>query len=575
MRLLLTFFRAYPWRTSLALVAIIFAGIADGLSISSLLPLLNLVTRGNSNDGTLALDPSMAGSGVEAAILNFMAIIGLKATLGILLILVVLTVFIKSMLTLLANYHVGYSAAYIITDLRLALLRAVLTTRWEYFLHQPAGKLANAMATEAYRASEAYVFGVTMLAMIFQAIVYMAIAFSVSWKTTMSALAIVAVILSISHLLVRMARRAGKLQTKLNKSLLTRLIDTLQSVKSLKAMAREDQVDSVLSGETSKLNRAMQHEIFSRELLDAVQNPLFTTVIAIGIYYALQYLGMSFAEVMVLVILLLRALSQLGKIQKQHQKMASRESAFWSIRRAINRAEQAREVSTGTTEPRLESDIRFENVTFAYGDKPILRDLTITIPARTLTTIIGPSGAGKTTLVDLVIGLYQPLSGTIYIDNKPLNQIDMKKWRRKIGYVPQEQLLLNDSILTNVTFGDPALTESDAEYALKAAGAWDFVSAIPEGIHANVGERGARLSGGQRQRIMIARALAHRPIMLILDEPTSALDPHSEAVISETLRALRKDYTILAISHQPALAETADVTYRLQDGQIFQPARED
>lgn len=575
MHLLLTFFRAYPWRTSLALIAIIFAGIADGLSISSLLPLLNLITRSNSSDGSLALDPSMAGNGVEAAILNFMAIIGLKATLGILLILVVLTVFIKSMLTLLANYHVGYSAAYIITDLRLALLRAVLTTRWEYFLHQPAGKLANAMATEAYRASEAYIFGVTMLAMIFQAMVYMAIAFSVSWKATLSALAIGTVILSISHLLVRMARRAGKLQTKLNKSLLARLIDTLQSVKSLKAMAREDQVDSALSGETSKLNRAMQHEIFSRELLDAVQTPLFTTVIAIGIYYTLQYLGMSFAEVMVLVILLLRALSQLGKIQKQHQKMASRESAFWSIQRAIKHAEQAREVSTGTTEPRLESDIRFENVTFSYGDKPILRDLTITIPARTLTTIIGPSGAGKTTLVDLVIGLYQPLSGTIYIDDKPLNQIDLKKWRRKIGYVPQEQLLLNDSILTNVTFGDPALTEADTEYALKAAGAWDFVNAIPEGIHANVGERGARLSGGQRQRIMIARALAHRPTMLILDEPTSALDPHSEAVISATLRALRKNYTILVISHQPALAETADVTYRLQDGQIIQPALDD
>jgi ATP-binding cassette subfamily C protein len=134
--------------------------------------------------------------------------------------------------------------------------------------------------------------------------------------------------------------------------------------------------------------------------------------------------------------------------------------------------------------------------------------------------------------------------------------------------VPQEQLLLHDSILTNVTFGDSELTEADVEQALKAANAWDFVSASPQGMHANVGERGAMLSGGQRQRIMIARALVHRPSVLILDEPTSALDPDSEAMVSDTLRKLRNDYTILAISHQPALAELADVVYRLDNGSV-------
>jgi ATP-binding cassette subfamily C protein len=216
----------------------------------------------------------------------------------------------------------------------------------------------------------------------------------------------------------------------------------------------------------------------------------------------------------------------------------------------------------------LESAIRFDNVSFAYGDKKVLEKLSLEIPTRALTTILGPSGAGKTTLIDLIIGLYQPHSGTVYLDDAPLNGIDLKQWRRKIGYVPQEQLLLHDSILTNVTFGDSELTESDVEQALKAANAWDFVSALPQGMHANVGERGAMLSGGQRQRIMIARALVHRPSVLILDEPTSALDPDSEAMVSDTLRKLRNDYTILAISHQPALAELADVVYRLQNGSV-------
>jgi len=469
---------------------------------------------------------------------------------------------------LLADRHVGYSAAHIATELRLGLLRAVLGSRWEYFLHQPVGKLANAMATEANRASQCYVYGVTMLALFVQSVVYIVIALAVSWRATLASFGIGLVILSLSHVLVKMSRRAGKRQTKVFKSLLTRLTDTLQSVKSLKAMAREDLADTVLSAETSKLNQALQREVFSKAVLDAVQAPLFALVIALGIYVALRRWGMPFATVMVLVILLGRVINQMGKIQKQYQKMVITESAFWSIRKAIEQAEQASEILDGDLEPKLESAIRFDRVSFAYGDKPVLREVSLTIPTRSLITIIGPSGSGKTTLVDLVIGLYQPDSGDVYIDDIPLTRIDLKRWRQKIGYVPQEQILLHDSILENVTLGDPQLTESDADYALKAAGAWEFVCALPEGIHSSVGERGTKLSGGQRQRIMIARALAHRPRVLILDEPTSALDPDSEKLIEDTLRELRNNYTILAVSHQRALVNAADQVFRLENGQL-------
>ena len=568
MRLLLTLFKAYPWRTVTALLAILLAGIADGASITAGLPLLNLATRKSSGDGILQLHASQADSQLEKHVLDALAYLGLDATLGVLLVIVVVGVTVKSLLLLVANKHVGYSSAYITTKLRLDLLRAVLATRWAYFLDQPIGKLANSMATEANRASQAYVFGVTMLAMLIQAIVYASIALTVSWKATVAALAAALIMLSVSHFLVRMARRAGDHQTIVYKSLLARLVDTLQSVKSLKAMAREDLAGSVLSSETAKLNHALQRDVFSKALMDAIQDPMFAIVVAIGIYIAIEHWDMSFTSVMVLVLLLARTLSQLGKIQKMLQKLVTTESAFWSIRRAIKRAEKAREVYGGTARPVLETAIRFDSVSFAYGEKKVLEKVSLSIPTRALTTILGPSGAGKTTLIDLIIGLYQPHDGTVYLDDTPLNDIDLKQWRRQIGYVPQEQLLLHDSIMTNVTFGDSELTESEVEDALKAANAWDFVSALSQGIHTNVGERGAMLSGGQRQRIMIARALVHRPSVLILDEPTSALDPDSEAMVSDTLRKLRNDYTVLAISHQPALAGLADVVYRLQDGNV-------
>ena len=568
MRLLLNLAKAYPWRTTIAVVAILLAGIADGLSITALLPLLNIATSGKTAGAESLPGTVDAGSQLEAFIVNGLGSVGLEATLGVLLTVIVIMVIIKSLLLLAAETHVGFSAAHITTDLRLELLQAILATRWDYFLHQPIGKLANSMALEAKRSSQSYIFGITMLTFFVQAFIYAGIALAMSWQATLAVFGIALFILSISHKLVRMTKRAGKKQTLLSKSLLFRLTDTLQSVKPLKAMAREKLAGVILSTETSKLNRALQKQVFSQAALSAIQTPLFTVVIAMGIYLALDRWGMQFATVMVLVLLLSRVLNQLGKVQKTYQKMVMHESAFWSIKQAIKKAHKARELPSGTQDARLLSGIRFEHVTFGYEDRLVLNDISMQIPAKSLTTIIGPSGTGKTTFIDLIIGLYQPNSGTVYLDETPLPEINMEQWRQKLGYVSQEQILLHDSIMINVTFGDPELTRADAEAALRAAGAWEFVSAIPEGMDSSVGERGAKLSGGQRQRIMIARALAHKPEVLILDEPTSALDPASEKLICDTLSSLGRDYTILAISHQSALAEVADQTYRLESGQV-------
>ena len=568
MRLLFNLIKAYPWRTAIALTTILLAGIADGLSITALLPLLNIATQGHTAGAGPLPDSVDAGGQLEAFIVNGLGSIGLETTLGVLLTVIVITVIIKSLLLLAAETHVGFSAAHITTDLRLALLQSILATRWDYFLHQPIGKLANSMALEAKRSAQAYIFGITMLTFFIQSFIYAGIALAMSWQATLAVFGIALFILSISHRLVRMTKRAGKKQTLLSKSLLFRLTDTLQSVKPLKAMAREKLAGAILSTETSKLNRALQKQVISQAALGAIQTPLFAIVIALGIYLALDRWNMQFATVMVLVVLLSRVLATLGKVQKTYQKVVMHESAFWSIKRAIEKADAAREQSSGTQNATLVSGIRLEHVTFGYDDTRVLNDISLQIPAQSLTTIIGPSGTGKTTFIDLIIGLYQPNSGTVWLDDTPLPEINLEHWRQKLGYVPQEQILLHDSIMINITFGDPELTRADAEAALHAADAWEFVNAMPEGMDSSVGERGARLSGGQRQRIMIARALVHKPEVLILDEPTSALDPASEQLICNTLSNLGKDYTILAISHQSALAEVADQTYRLENGQL-------
>jgi ATP-binding cassette subfamily C protein len=267
--------------------------------------------------------------------------------------------------------------------------------------------------------------------------------------------------------------------------------------------------------------------------------------------------------------LLARLVKQVNKVQQEYQQMVIFESAYWSLQDTIQEAERAHEPSLGSEVPSLNHAIRLDRVSFTYDQEWVFRDASLDFPSGLFTAIVGPSGVGKTTVVDLLTGLLRPQQGEVWIDDLPLAKVNLKSWRKMIGYVPQETLLLHDSVLINVTLGDPELGEKEVEDALRAAGAWKFVLEMPQGISSTVGERGGLLSGGQRQRIAIARALIHKPKLLILDEPTSALDPESEAAICETLSQLRGGITILAISHQPTIMNVADRAYNLCDGKAL------
>jgi ATP-binding cassette subfamily C protein len=530
------------------------------VGLSVLLPLLNMAMEGQGQAAP-ASDNEFSQS-VRGAL----DVLGITPTLGNMLLVVVFAIGGKSLLLLFAKRQVGYTAARLATDLRLELLRAIMRSRWEYFLGQPVGKLTNSLATEAARASESFVNGATALTFLAQAVVYGAVAIAVSWRATLTGIVAGAVIIGLSHSLVRITKKAGRKQTSVLLSLMATMTDTLGSVKPLKGMGREHLADAVLSMETTRLNRALERQALGSALLESTQEFLFALVIAGGIYVALAEFAMPFATVMVLVVVVGQMVALLGKVQKQYQKMTLSESAYWSMKRTIAEAQAEEEELRGGEPPVLATRLCMEGVCFAYDERRVLDDLSLEIPAGQLVTLIGPSGAGKTTVVDLLIGLIRPDAGRITLDGTPLDSMDIKQWRRSIGYVPQETLLLHESIAHNVSLGDRELSQADIEHALRAAGAWDFVSALPEGMHSSVGERGGRLSGGQRQRIVIARALVRRPQLLILDEATSALDAESAEAVRQTLERLRGSLTILTITHESSLVDIADRVYRLESG---------
>ncbi|MGE5766350.1 MAG: ABC transporter ATP-binding protein [Bacteroidota bacterium] len=552
------FYGARGAKAWLVLACLLLAGISEGIGLATLLPLLSL-----------AIDDSGGESSAVAGYVDqALALVGLEPRLDLLIGLVVGGTTLKCVLHMVAMTYVGNAVAGVATDLRAELIKALLNVRWAYFTQQPLGRIANAVSVDATRAGHAYLMAAVFQANLIQTVIYSLVAALVSWRLAIAAVALGGTIALSLHFLVRISRKAGRRQTERTSELVVYLSDALSNIKPLKAMAKAGKFENLFNRKILQLRRALRRQVVSEYALKNMEEILVVAAIGAGFYFAVTRWEIPVSQLMVMGLLLFQAVSSVGKVQRQFQKAVLLESPYWATWQLIRETQAASEPNPGSAVPSLEQGCRFEDVSFGYGRENVLERASLEIPARGLTVITGPSGSGKTTLTDLLLGLYQPASGRILLDGTPLSEIDLHAWRGIVGYVPQELILFHDSVLANVTLGDPRLGEAEARTALEAAGAWDFVAALPEGLDSIVGEKGAKLSGGQRQRIALARALAGRPKLLILDEVTSALDPKTEQDICRNIEALGGDMTILAITHREAWTEIADRTYRVEGGRV-------
>lgn len=565
MRLLFYFAKMYPVQGSVMLLCLLLAALADGVGMSSIIGLFSLAEYLPGGSASPEEISSASGPFAEYAV-RFYQAIGVEVSIQALLITIVIAIWSKAVLSLLAKRQIGYTVARSARDLRLHLLDALMNTRWRYFIHEPMGSVASAITSEAGRASLAFLHITTVTSLLIQASLYTVLAFMMSWQATVGNFFVALLGLFILRQLVLITRRAGVKQTRLIRQLLSRVSDTLQALKALKAMSREGRISPLLEGDMRALNKVAQKQVLASEALGALQEPLVVSFLALGAWVSLTRFEMSWAVVTGLGFVLARVLLALSKAQRRYQKFATEESAFWSLLGMIENAEAEREEMFVGEKPVLKKSIRLEHVSLAYDGQLVLEDTVLEVPAGEITALIGSSGSGKSTIVDLIIGLIQPDQGEVLIDDLPMSKIDTRQWRESIGYVPQEMFLLNRSIHANVSLGEEGISDEQVKLALTRAGAWDFVSALPDGMETMAGERGARLSGGQRQRISLARALVHEPSLLILDEATAALDPQTEISVWKSLCELRGQVTIIAVSHQPRLAEVADRIYRIEEG---------
>lgn len=391
----------------------------------------------------------------------------------------------------------------------------------------------------------------------------------------LAAVAMGAVIVWLQHdLLPRIRRHAYRLST-IEVSISARINEDIQALRLLHSFGQVEAADQDLRRRMAELETALRRQLRVMELIEPIT--MFLPVAILALITALSLLVFDARSTGILPSLVTFLLA----LQRLNQRFSAVATNFnWLNRNSANLGRLNEILTTEDKQLRrlggrpfaaIESAIVFDNVSLDYGTGglPSLRQINLVIPRGKTVALVGASGSGKSSLADLLVGLYAPTKGQIMVDGVDLAAFNLISWQQKLGVVGQDTFLFNASLRDNIAFGYPQASDRQIEAAAEQAQAAGFIRDLPEGFATLVGERGYRLSGGQRQRISLARALLRKPELLILDEATSALDSHSEQLVQQALKR-GPDQCTLVIAHRLSTIREADQIVVLDHGQIVE-----
>lgn len=588
-RYLTLFFQQEGRRAALAFVGMSFSGLLSGVSILAILPLLHLLgvdgSRGGVGDyGTRATSESF--SGIHA----LMTETPLADSLGLMLTAFVAFCTVQALLLRSINLLNADVERSFTRTLEKRLYAAIMQCDWMFFLRNRNSDLTFALTQNVQRVSSGTISFLRLISSAMIAIVHVSLCLVISPLISVGLLSCFGGFTLAVQRYNRGIKHRGTEMVGLKKKMYGTVTDYLAGMKEARSACSEQQQIESFS-ETSDAVRTSYLKFLRIQENTSLASKLGSVVmISLVLYLSIEVVQVPMVEMLLLVAIAGRLLPRLRNMQTSWQQIAHMLPAFASLTDLLHRCEEARESQeNGTPQTReLHREIRFENVGFDYqADEHDTSDISdsdnqdtdrhnalanvdFRIAAGSTVAFVGASGAGKTTLVDMLMGLLRPTTGQILVDDAPLSRDEIRAWRSNIGYVPQETFLLHDTLRANLQWCNPDATEDELWAALRLASAEGFVSNLSDGLETVVGDRGVRLSGGERQRIALARALVRRPKLLILDEATSSLDGENQRRIQAAIQQLHGEMTIVIVAHRLSAVRHADQIVVMQNGQIVE-----
>ena len=400
-----------------------------------------------------------------------------------------------------------------------------------------------------------------------------------NWRFTLIALSIAPVLFAVVFSYTRRIKKAAREVRKKEGEITSVIQEVLSSIRVVKAFAREDYEQRRLEEESLE---GVEIALKARSL-KAKLAPLVEIIVAVGTALVLWF-GASLAlsgslspgSLVVFIFYLGKMYKPMQELSKMTDSYSKAAVGYERIREILDTDREVKDLPGARRARRLKCEIEFRNVDFSYiPEQPVLKDVNFRIEPGQVAALVGPTGAGKTTIISLIPRFYDPTSGVVSIDGWDVRRFEQKSLRQQMSFVLQETLLFHGTVWSNIAYGKPEATRAEILRAAELANAREFIEQMPEGYNTMVGERGVTLSGGQRQRIAIARAIIRNAPILILDEPTSGLDAGSEKLVFEALDRLLENKTSIVIAHRLSTIRRADIIFVVKDGGIVEKGKHD
>lgn len=533
----------------------------EGAGIGLIIPMLGIMAGGGDPAGLSGISGffQQVGSGLE----DGERLLAIAAAVLALIMLKNVLVFANAVLTTFIYGKASHS-------IRSALSDQLLRIGYPFFLQENPGRLLNIISNESWRASDAIQTTVAAIVHASAAVILLAFLLLLSWEMTLF-VTLGLILVQVAHAAISATlKEPSRNVTSYNSELAARMLHLVHAGRLIRVFGQENREKAAFDRASDAVRRAG----FVLQTRQGALPPL-TEVLHAALFLAAVVsawsLGVSFPVIVAFVVLLYRLQPHVRALQMSWSQIQGWSGALEEVRWLLDSSDKAKPPSGSLPAKGLHQRIEFDRVSFQYpasgGRSIVLRSASFEIRSGCSTAIIGRSGAGKTTVVNLLCRFVEPDGGRILVDGVPLCDIDPVGWRRQIALASQDLELVDGSILENITYGQHA-SFAEVERAAKLAEAHSFVEQMPDGYNTIVGYRGASLSAGQRQRIALARALVRDPAVLILDEATNAVDGLSEAAIVETLKLRAGRRTTIVISHHRSTISFCDDIVVLGSGRV-------
>lgn len=556
------FYKHLGYRLFLMIFLGVLVGVLDGFGLAMFMPLLEMVNESQQADGSSLGNLSFLVDGIKH--------LGLSLTLTTVLGIMVVFFIGKGLVKYMASLYNAILRNFFIHKLRNQLLAAFNQVKFKYFVTSDVGRIQNTMSVEIERASAAFYNYANTLQEGIMVLVYLGFAFFVDIRFAL--LVTIGGVISnfLYKIIYKKTKSASKNFSKDSHLYQGQIIQYVSNFKYLKATAFMDSYANRLRQSINAIERSRFKIGKLSAILGAAREPILILVVAGVILIQTRLLNAALGPILVSLLFFYRALSSLMNLQNSYNRFLELSGSLDNLMDFQREIDQEKEQNGNIIIETFNTSIELKEVSLAYDVVDVLKQINITIQKNETVAFVGESGSGKTTLVNVLAGLIPADRGGVFIDGTDRDQIDIKSYQKRIGYITQDPVIFSDSIFNNVTLWD---NRNEANYkrfekALQKAALIKFLEEQPLGSDSILGSDGVNLSGGQKQRISIARELYKDVDILIMDEATSALDSETEREIQESIERLRGDYTILMVAHRLSTIRNADRIVVMRKGEI-------